>query len=71
MFFFRKKRNKLSDAQKEREIQAIREDMFETIDKVVESADKVKQELEKDGGVTELIFLATGGPYRGGKKKNG
>lgn len=60
---------------KEAEIQSVRADMFDKIDKASNQINKSVQEtkklntlLEKNGGVTLKIFYATGGDRR---KSNG
>lgn len=64
MFFFRRKKGVTDDAKKERQIQAIRKDTFKRIDRANKSIDKLTHMIDKDMGVTELIFLATGGDNR-------
>jgi hypothetical protein len=63
--FFNRRKAKAEDEAKERQIQEIRQETFQAIDAAHQSATKLNQLLEKDGGITELIFLATGGDRRG------
>lgn len=58
-------RKKALNTPKEAEIQAIRQDMFDQVDKANKSIDKLTDLLDtKTIGVSEKIFLATGGDKR-------
>jgi len=74
MWFWRKKTVSREKAfqKKEAQIQAIDRDTLKTIDKASKKIMEASKKTEKlnnfiekeDGGVTELIFLATGGDRR-------
>lgn len=63
MFFLKKPRNHV--AQKEAEIQAIRSDTIDSLDRTGESLDKFNGLFDKGQlGTTGKIFYATGGARR-------
>lgn len=64
MWFIRRKKQAAALAQKEAEIQAIRHETLEKLDTATQNTKQLNQALKTGGGVTELIFLATGGGRR-------
>lgn len=65
MFFRKRKFQELET--KEKAIQAIRQETLKKVDAATSNTKKLNKLLDKDGGVTQLIFLATGGDRRGKK----
>lgn len=61
MSIFRRKKATVTDV-KESEIQAVRKDTFEKIDKSTQSSQKLINLIDR--GITENIFDATGGNRR-------
>ncbi len=49
---------------RELEIQRLKKTTLEKIDHATDATKQLNDKLEKEGGVTELIFLATGGDRR-------
>lgn len=69
MWFFGKRRNIAQSDAKEAQIQAIRQETLGKIDEAAKSTERLNKLLEKDGGVTYMLFLATGGDRRNGRTK--
>lgn len=67
--FFLGKKNHIKEAKREAQIQDIRKDMFRQIDKKMKPVDKLSKLLDnkEELGITEMIFLATGGNNRHGR----
>ena len=62
MWIFRHKQ-RIPDP-REIEIQALKKSMLNKIDRATQTTKLLNDKLEKDGGVTYRIFLATGGDRR-------
>lgn len=66
VFLFHRRKQRIREAHKEAQIQAIRQDTFERIDTANASMQKLSDLLDDTQlGVTGKIFLATGGDRRG------
>ena len=64
MWFLNRRKREKELADKEKQIQAIHRDTLKKIDDASRSNAKVNNFIEKNGGITEMIFLATGGGRR-------
>lgn len=72
MLFFNRKKRVREDAKKNAEIQEIRQETVKAIEnahKQTKQLNKVLTKLDEQGGITHMIFLATGGDRR--KKQDG
>lgn len=65
--WFRRKRSVTDTDRTEAQIQAVRADLFHTIDQASENTEKLNKLLAQKGDTTYLIFLATGGEKRNAK----
>lgn len=64
MWWFKRRKAHDEIARKEALAQKINSDSIQKLNEAVESTKKLNELLESDGGVTQLIFLATGGDRR-------
>lgn len=69
MWLFDRKKRQNEAARKEAVIQAIHAETDGKIEEATRATRKVNQFIEKQGGTTNLIFLATGGERRSHGKR--